>query len=256
MCNPLAIGIAVGGAQAVTGIAEQNRAHRARVDAVNRSNAMARQKYINDITISAFNDQRKGEVFTAQLQADAAARSAYYNKKNINQIEANRASEAAQAELREKVNKTMFESQTNLAKAIQAQGSILASGQQSGQSMMLTLDQAEREFGFEQAQLDATVYDATRAYGIKQFGIDLDQYSSNVSAFNAITTTASVAPSASFKTIQPIKQKAPPKPSPLGPILGGISTAIGTAGTLGGENYFKDNFFSNNSSNLTQSYIV
>ena len=36
---------------------------------------MARQKYINDITISAFNDQRKGEVFTAQLQADAAARS-------------------------------------------------------------------------------------------------------------------------------------------------------------------------------------
>ena len=65
--------------------------------------------------------------------------------------------------------------------------------------MMLTLDQAEREFGFEQAQLDATVYDATRAYGIKQFGIDLDQYSSNVSAFNAITTTASVAPSASFK---------------------------------------------------------
>ena len=242
MCNPLAIGLVVGGAQAVTGIAEQNRAHRARVDAVNRSNAMARQKYINDITISAFNDQRKGEVFTAQLQADAAARSAYYKKKNINQIEANRASEAAPAELREKVNQTMFESQTNLAKAVQAQGTILASGQQSGQSMMLTLDQAEREFGFEQAQLDATVYDATRAYGIKQFGIDLDQYSSNVSSFNAITTTASVAPSASFKTIEPIKQNPPPKPSPLGPILGGISTAIGTAGTLGGEGYFQQFF--------------
>ncbi len=242
MCNPLAIGIGLGGAQAITGIAEQNRAHRAQVDAVNRSNAMARQKYINDITISAYNDQRKGEVFTAQLQADAAARSAYYNKKNINQIEANRASEAAQSELREKVNKTMFESQTNLAKAVQAQGSILASGQQSGQSMMLTLDQVEREFGFEQAQLDATVYDATRSYGIKQFGIDLDQYSSNVSALNSITTTASVAPSASFKTIQPIKQNAPKKPSPLGPILGGIGTAIGTAGTLGGEGYFEQFF--------------
>ena len=163
------------------------------------------------------------------------------------------------ANFEEQIGKTdtqIAELETNLAKAIQAQGTILASGQQSGQSMMLTLDQAEREFGFEQAQLDATVYDATRAYGIKQFGIDLDQYSSNVSAFNAITTTASVAPSASFKTIRPVEQKAPPKPSPLGPILGGISTAIGTAGTLGGENYFKDNFFSNNSSNLTQSYIV
>ena len=163
---------------------------------------MARQKYINDIAISAFNDQRKGEVFTAQLQADAAARSAYYNKKNINQIEANRASEAAQAELREKVNKTMFESQTNL-KSNKAQNNI-------GQWTTIwtihdVLDQAKK-FGFEQAQLDATVYDATRAYGIKQFGIDLDQYSSNVSAFNAITT-ASVAPSASFKTIRPVERK-------------------------------------------------
>ena len=124
MCTVAALAIGLGGAQAITGIQEQNRQHRAQVDAVNRSNAMARQKYINDITISAYNDQRKGEVFTAQLQADAAARSAYYQQKNINQIEHNRASEAAQAELREKVNKTMFESQTNLAKAIQAQGTM------------------------------------------------------------------------------------------------------------------------------------
>ena len=70
----MAMSIGMGAAKAVTGIQEQNRAHRAQVDAVNRSNAMARQKYLNDITISAFNDQRKGEVFTTQLQADAAAR--------------------------------------------------------------------------------------------------------------------------------------------------------------------------------------
>ena len=61
MCNPLALGIAAGGATAVTGIMQQNRQHKAQVDAVNRSNAIARQKYINDITISAYNDQRKGE---------------------------------------------------------------------------------------------------------------------------------------------------------------------------------------------------
>ena len=242
MCTTLAFSIWLGAAQAVSGIAEQNRAHRAQVDAVNRSNAMARQKYINDITISAYNDQRKAEVFTAQLQADAASRSAYYHKKNINQIEANRASESVQAELREKVNKTMFESQTNLAKAIQAQGSILASGQQSGQSMMLTLDQAEREFGFEQAQLDATVYDATRAYGIKQFGIDLDQYSSNVAAFNSITTSAVVAPSASFQTVRPIQQAAPSKPSPLGPILGGISTTLSAGQAIGGDEFWQTAF--------------
>ena len=235
----MALSIGMGAAQAVTGIAEQNRAHRAQVDAVNRSNAMARQKYLNDITISAYNDQRKGEVFTAQLQADAAARSAYYQQKQINQLEHNRASEAAQAELREKVNKTLFDSQTNLAKAVKAQGSILASGQQAGQSMMLTLDDIEREYGMANAQLDATIFDATRAYGLKQFGLDLDQYAANTSAYNNISTSAYVAPTASFMTQKPIEQKAPPKPSPLGPILGGIGTVFSTGTTLGGQDYWK-----------------
>ena len=81
----------MGGAQAITGIQEQNRQHRMQVDAVNRSNAMARQDYLNKIQISAYNDQRKGEVFTAQLQADAASRAAYYKQKEINQAEATRA---------------------------------------------------------------------------------------------------------------------------------------------------------------------
>ena len=239
----MALSIGMGAAQAVTGIAEQNRAHRAQVDAVNRSNAMARQKYLNDITISAYNDQRKGEVFTAQLQADAAARSAYYQQKQINQLEHNRASEAAQAELREKVTKTMFDSQTNLAKAIKAQGSVLASGQQAGQSMMLTLDDIEREYGMANAQLDATIFDATRAYGIKQFGLDLDNYAANTTAYNNISTSAYVAPTASFMTERPIEQKAPPKPSPLGPILGGVSTALSAGTALGGESYWQETFF-------------
>ena len=49
MCDPIVLGIASGVGTFVTGVAEQNRAHRAQVDAVNRSNAIARQKYINDI---------------------------------------------------------------------------------------------------------------------------------------------------------------------------------------------------------------
>ena len=228
MCNPLALGIASGVGTAVTGIMEQNRAHRAQVDAVNRSNAIARQKYINDITISAYNDQRKGEVFTAQLQADAAARSSLYQQREINQIEANRASESAQQELREKVTEAMFASQENLAKAIQSQGTVLASGQQAGQSMMLSVDDVERKYGMQQAQLDASIFDATKAYGIKQFGVNLDQYNSDMSAVNNLSTSAVVAPIASFKTIRPTKQKAPPKPSILTPLLSGFSAGVGT----------------------------
>ena len=194
--------------------------------------AIARQKYLNDITISAFNDQRKGEVFTAQLQADAASRQAYYRQKEINQLEANRSSETAQQELREKVTEAMFKSQEGLAKAIEAQGTILASGQQAGQSMMLQLADVERQMGFKNAQLNASVFDATKAFGIKQFGVDLDQYGADTRAYNSISTTAAIAPSASFKTVRPIEQAPPEKPSILGPILGGIASGVGVYGQL------------------------
>tara|TARA_R100000458_G_scaffold4029_1_gene3275 strand:- start:9551 stop:10294 length:744 start_codon:yes stop_codon:yes gene_type:complete len=232
--------IGLGGAKAITGIQEQNRAHRAQVDAVNRSNAMARQKYINDITISAYEDQRKGDVFEAQLKADAASRAAYYKQKEINQAEANRATVAADQELREKLNEAMFASQTNLAEAVKAQGSIMASGMAAGQSMLMELNQAERDLGFQQAQLDATIFDASRNYGLQRYGIDMAQYSADTAALNSITTSASVAPTASFKTIRPIKQNAPSKPSILGPLLGGISTALSAGTTLGGEGYWAE----------------
>ena len=232
MCEAVTLGILSGVAQAGAGIIQQNAAHRNAVAQVNRSNAIARQKYLNDITISAFNDQRKGEVFTAQLQADAASRQAYYRQKEINQIEANRSSETAQQELREKVTEAMFKSQEGLAKAIEAQGTILASGQQAGQSMMLQLADVERQMGFKNAQLNASVFDATKAFGIKQFGVDLDQYGADTRAYNSISTTAAVAPSASFKTVRPIEQAPPEKPSALGPILGGISAGIGVYGQL------------------------
>ena len=241
MCEPtLIISAAMGGMKAISGIQEQNRAHRAQVDAVNRSNAMARQKYINDIQISAYNDQQKLNIFDAQLGADSAAQQAYYKQKEINQIEANRAVAAADQELQEKLTEQMFASQANLAKAIQAQGTVLASSMASGQSMLLELSQAERELGFEQAQIDATVFDATRSYGINRYGIDLDQYAANTSARNSITQSALVAPSASFQTIKPIKQNAPSKPSILGPILGGISTGISAGSAIGGTDYWSD----------------
>ena len=220
MCEAVTLGIISGVAQAGAGIIQQNAAHRNAVAQVNRSNAIARQKYLNDITISAFNDQRKGEVFTAQLQADAASRQAYYRQKEINQLEANRSSETAQQELREKVTEAMFKSQEGLAKAIEAQGTILASGQQAGQSMMLQLADVERQMGFKNAQLNASVFDATKAFGIKQFGVDLDQYGADTRAYNSISTTAAIAPSASFKTVRPIEQAPPEKPSILGPLLG------------------------------------
>ncbi len=182
-------------------------------------------------------------MYEAQLAADAASKEAYYQQREINQIEANRATEAAQQELAEKINKAQFESQTNLAKSIQAQGTVLASGGAAqGQSLMLMLQQAERELGFEQAQIDATVFDATKNYGLQQFGIDMDLYSADTTAANNISTSAILAPTASFMTIRPEKIKAPKKPSPLGPILSGVTTTLGVGTSLGGKDYWKELF--------------
>ena len=94
--------------------------------------------------------------------------------------------------------------------------------------MMLTVDDVERKYGMQQAQLDASIFDATKAYGIKQFGVNLDQYNSDMSAVNNLSTSAVVAPIASFQTIRPTKQKAPPKPSILTPLLQGFSAGVGT----------------------------
>ena len=239
MCVPVAVAAALGGAQAISGIKNQNRAHRAQVAAVNRSNAIARQQYLNDIQISAYNDQRKLQVYEAQLKADSASRANYYKQKELNQTEATRAVAARDQEFQEKVTEQMFASQANIAKAIQAQGTVLA-GQQSGQSMMLELMEAERAYGFEQAQLDATIFDEAKSYAIDKYGIDLDQYSADQTAQNNISQSAMFAPTASFKTIRPLKQNAPEKPSPLGPILAGITTTISMGTALGGKDYFRD----------------
>tara|TARA_R100000742_G_C4261552_1_gene79348 strand:- start:187 stop:990 length:804 start_codon:yes stop_codon:yes gene_type:complete len=244
MCSTLAVAIALGAATTVTGIATQNQQWKSEVEAVDRSNAAARTKYINDIQISAYNDQQKLQIYEAQLKADSAAEQNYYLQREINQVEANRAISAADQEFREKLNEQMFNSQANLAKAIEAQGTVLASGQAAGQSMMLSLDQAERFYGFEQAQIDATVFDATKAYGINKYGIDLDKYSADTAAMNNIQRTALMAPAPSFQTIKPIKQNRPEKPSPLGPILSGLTTTLMAGSMIGGKSFWGGKFSS------------
>tara|TARA_R100000458_G_scaffold34880_1_gene32246 strand:+ start:199 stop:1017 length:819 start_codon:yes stop_codon:yes gene_type:complete len=231
------IGLAVGGATTVTGIAEQNRAHSNAVAQVNRQNAIAKQNYLNEISISAFRDQRKLDVFEAQLEADSQSKAAYYKQLAINQTEADNAKNAERKILDEKITKALFDSQANLAKSITAQGTILASGMQPGQSMLLELNQAERELGFEQAQIDASLLDATKAYGVAAYGIDLDQYGADSNAMSNIQTQAIISPTASFQTIRPSKIDPPKKPSILGPILSGVTAGLGAYSFAGGQGF-------------------
>ena len=233
MCEPTLIAISLGAAQAVTGIQQQNAQWAAQRDAVLRSNHMATTKYANELTIAAHNDKLKGLVFEKELQADAAAQTELAAVRQNNQIAADQATTAAQIAANEKLAEQAFKSQENLAKSIQAQGEVLASGAPAGNSLGALLQGAEREFGFEQAQIDASQDSVTRAYAIEQYGIDLDKYSADIAAINQ-TKSIATHKQASYEPIKPIMQSAPKKPSILGPIISGVTTGLGAYQMTGG----------------------
>ena len=237
MCTTLAVSVALGAAQAASGIQQQNAAWAAQRDAVLRSNHMATTKYANELRIAEYNDKLKGDVFQKELHADAAAQTELAAVRQNNQIAADQASTAAQIAANEKLTEQMFKSQENLAKSIQAQGEILASGAPSGNSLGALLLNAEREFGFEQAQIDASQDSVTRAYAIEQYGIDLDKYSADIAAINQ-TTSIAAHKQASYEPIKPLMQSAPKKPSILGPIISGATTTLSAGSSLGGDQYW------------------
>jgi len=206
--------------------------YRAQKAAVDRSNYQAKQDYLNKIQISAFKDQQKQNVFKAQLEAQAASVTAMERQKDLNQLEQSRASTANQLKLREKISEALFEGQTRLAESIRAQGTVLASGMAAGQSMLLTLNDQERQLGMEQAAVDASVYNARKGFGLQEYNLLLSQYSADNQAFNNVMA-APVAQAAEFKTVKPVEMAAPEKPSMLGSIMTGFSAGVATGKGIG-----------------------
>ena len=231
MCEPTTLAIVAGVGQAAGGMMQAQAQHRAAQNAAARQNQIQQLEYQNKLNIAAHKDKLKGNAFKAQLEAHAAAQTALHRQKHLNQLEANRASIASQQKLQETATKLAFQGQENLAKKIQAQGNILASGQQAGQSLLLTVLNEDRQLGFKEAELNATLRDANISHGITQYGIDLDKYSADVNALNKLPGKP-VAPSASFA---PIKKPDVQGPSGLGlmggvisSVAGGISTGLST----------------------------
>tara|TARA_Y100001973_G_C5204008_1_gene340042 strand:+ start:196 stop:939 length:744 start_codon:yes stop_codon:yes gene_type:complete len=207
--------------------------YRAQKAAVDRSNAMAKLKYQNDTMISAYRDQQKLKVFEAQLSAQASARQALYKQLELNQQEGDRAKIANQLKLGEKVTEAQLEGQTQLAESIKAQGTILASGQNPGQSMLLELMDVERQLGFQQAAVNRSLFDANQSAAMTEYGIELDQYGADTRAINSLPSGPLFAPEASFQTVRPIKQSGPSKPSILGSIMKGVTAGVGVGSGIG-----------------------
>ena len=233
MCTPALAFAGIGGVGSAIADRQAKMAqYRAQKAAVDRSNYMARQDYLNKIQISAFKDQQKQDLFKSQLEAQSASVTAMHRQKDINQLEQSRASTANQLKLQEKVAEAMFEGQEKLAESIRAQGTILASGMSAGQSTMLTLTDEERKLGQRQAAVDASLYNARQSYGIQEYNTLLRQYAADSQAYNSVIA-APMAPSAEFKTVRPVKMAAPEKPSMLGAIMTGFSAGVKIGSGIG-----------------------
>ena len=206
---------------------------RAQVAAVNRSNAMAKTKYLNDIQISEYKDKQKFNVFEAQLEAQARAQENLQKLLEINQQEATRASVSNQLKLNEKVQEAQFQGQQQLAAAIQAQGTVLAGSMQAGQSMMLQIQDVERQLGFEQAAINAGLFNANQSFGMSEYGNRLSQYAADSRAVNALPAGPLFTPEAEFQTIKPLKQSTPDKPSMLGSIMAGAIAGVTVGSGIG-----------------------
>ena len=209
--------------------------YRAQKAAVDRSNYQAKQNYLNQISISAFKDQQKADLFKAQLEAQSASVTAMEKQRDINQLEASRASTANQLKLQEKIAEALFEGQAKLAESIRAQGTILASGMSAGQSLMLTLTDEERKLGQEQAAVNASLYTARQGFGLQEYNTLLSQYSADSAAYNSVIA-APMAPVAEFQTVRPVEMAAPEKPSMLGSIMTGFSAGVKTGSGIGHAN--------------------
>ena len=104
---------------------------------------------------------------------------------------------------------------------------------QAGQSMMLQLQDVERQLGFEQAAVNASLFNANQSFAMSEYGNRLSQYAADSRAVNALPAGPLFAPTAEFQTIKPIKQGDPEKPSMLGSIMSGVTAGVAVGHGIG-----------------------
>lgn len=226
MCEPISIGAAIGAIGFAGSAMSAVGQHQAQQAAVARSNAIAQQQYQQELQIAAVRDREKGRAYKAELKSATAAKNAYYAQLSANQAEATRALSAESQQLAEKRTTAAFQQQENIANIIKSQGAVLASGK-AGQSFLMQAMDAERTFGFEQAQIEQTLYDAGRASGIAKEGILLGQSSANMAAWNNLPADP-LAPEASFLPVKPIMAKGPSGLALAGNLVGAAASSYAT----------------------------
>lgn len=225
MCA-VSLGVAIGALSFAGSAMSAVGQHQAQQAAVARSNAIAQQQYQQELQIAAMRDSEAGRAYQAQLKSATAAKNAYYAQISANQTEATRALSAETQKLAEARTTAAFQQQENIANIVKSQGAVLASGK-AGQSFLMQAMDAERQFGFEQAQIEQTLYDASRASGIAKEGILLDQSAANMAAWNNLPADP-LSPQASLLPVQPIMATGPSSLALAGNLVSSAASAYST----------------------------
>ena len=136
---------------------------------------------------AAFNERQqqvaahRGQILEREAQALA------YNRQLGNNADAaNRVYAQEQAKINEARQAAAFKAQENYAKTIGAQGSILATGG-TGQSIGLLVNDAERQQGFQTAQMTATLENMTRQGAVTMDLAASQQLSKDNQAFSQLS---------------------------------------------------------------------
>ena len=232
MCEPVSITLGI--LSAAGGMMQAQAQHNQQKAAAARQNAINEQNYQNQLRISARQDDINKKKYESELAAQAEAVSEYEKQRQLNQLEANRASSVVQKQKQEREAELAFETQTNMAKAIEAQGTMLSTGN-VGQSFLLQTMQAERELGFKQAQVQESLYNSNVVAAMENQGVHLKQFGADSAAFNRVGA-APVAERPSFLPYKPIKVQGPSRGALMGAMIGaaagGAATGISTYGSM------------------------
>ena len=187
MCDPVTIGIA--------GLAISGASSVANIAMAQQSAQMQAAQYKQQMDLQYQQAQQQANMQNRQIQAqhqgqirqEIAARRAYEQQLQNNNTAANKSYVQEQAKLQEAKAQAAFKAQSNYAKAIGAQGKVLASGA-TGQSVGLLALDAERQEGLATAAQTAGIRSAEAQAAV---GMDIafeQAKSANNQAWNKLPT--------------------------------------------------------------------
>lgn len=200
MCDPISVGVAVGGLgilKSIAGYQQQQAQHEYEANVARRRQQLAeRNAEINYNTQKAIYDQNQAAL-DRQNELDMAS--------------ANRAYVASQNKLQGERDKTRAQQFDLYKDSLKAYGSVFSRGRSGGVNQYLASD-AEREYGRDLARLGTNLGYHKTAYDLEVEQIELDAQS----ALNL---------NASKRMVAPIKEYVPqayigPKPNAAGLVLG------------------------------------